>query len=514
MGWAFRVRPALWESSRSTRARRVEGAIDWRQYALLATSIGVPVVLFALRMQRAVLAWVCVTLFIHLFDTTVLTNLYAGRIVGILFLPSLVGTAARWGKLPCLGWAVISLAYLAVLGVAFGFIWPWPDTTGYRPFTLQAPGRTLIYMARMLSDLSLTVFVLQQLRTSADLLFVARWMTYGATTSAFFGVVEMVIDVDFYYVVTGLKDYAVMTWRSRGISYEPRGLGLACDYALLALLIGQQRISKGWWWMLPLNLMGLLTTLSTSSIIMFAAGTCVAMMFLPIKVRMAAAAGVGGLVLSVGVAAILSPQLLEMGSSFFEDRLDSKARLDKNVVARNIFESVALKLEVFDASASLFLIDQPIYALVGTGPGLVSLPASDFIPPGLYTALWGADMGINNPPMHGPLLELSNGGVLGLACWIAMILSILASLNRMQRIAPTAEDRENWRFAYAYMLVAVVFTILQVSISPVWAVIVGFGAGGQLAQLRAIAAARQSRKSHAVNRPDSLTAPLPLKRAA
>ncbi|MBK6799329.1 MAG: hypothetical protein IPG76_21730 [Acidobacteria bacterium] len=50
-------------------------------------------------------------------------------------------------------------------------------------------------------------------------------------------------------------------------------------------------------------------------------------------------------------------------------------------------------------------MDQPLYAIMGTGPGLVSLPASDYVPPRLYSLIWTPETGVNSPPYHGSYLN-------------------------------------------------------------------------------------------------------------
>ncbi|MBK9316493.1 MAG: hypothetical protein IPM55_19950 [Acidobacteria bacterium] len=56
-----------------------------KQIAILFTAFAVPILLLLFKQQRILLAWVGVTLLVHIFDTSIYTNLAAGRLVGLAF---------------------------------------------------------------------------------------------------------------------------------------------------------------------------------------------------------------------------------------------------------------------------------------------------------------------------------------------------------------------------------------------------------------------------------------------
>jgi hypothetical protein len=180
--------------------------MDLRQLILLAIAVAVPLGLFALNRQRLVLGWVCLTLSVHIFDTTIITNLPAARIVGLLYLPYALLIARSWLRLvPAQLW-LLGFLYLAALGLVFGFLWPWPDTSGNRPLTMTAPGRAIVYLSRLLADLSLTIFVARELRKPGALLFLGRAFVLGAVISALAGIVNLLRPgFDPYFAITGLR---------------------------------------------------------------------------------------------------------------------------------------------------------------------------------------------------------------------------------------------------------------------------------------------------------------------
>lgn len=452
--------------------------MDLRQLVLLAIAVSVPAGLFAFNRNRLVLGWVCFTLSVHIFDTTIITNLPAARIVGLLYLPYAVLIVRSWLRLVPAQLLLMSFVYLALLGLVFGFLWPWPDTSGNRPLTMTAPGRAVVYLSRLLADLSLTIFVARELRKPGALRFLGGMFVLGATVSALAGIVNLLRPgFDPYFTLTGLRNLnGVQIFRSRGLSFEPRGLGMACVYALMILLMLPGRISLLRQSLIVVNLLGILVSYSTSSLALFAAGIVTAWIFINNRMRMLL---VGMLVVAgifVGIGAVVVPQHFAVAIHTVMDHLDPTERRMGGVEPQNLGEAIAYRLDSFDASALLFLLDQPEYIVVGTGPGMMLLPASDYVPPGIFSLIYPKERGLDGLPTHGPLLELSNGGVLGLGLWLAQILYCWSALRAVVRRQTNQRRAQEWRFGEALFVIGVVFYTLQTSItSPIWAVMLAIG---------------------------------------
>jgi hypothetical protein len=111
----------------------------------------------------------------------------------------------------------------------------------------------------------------------------------------------------------------------------------------------------------------------------------------------------------------------------------------------------------------------PLYAITGTGPGLISLPASEHVPSGVYKIVFPI---IDSPPAHGILLELANTGIVGVTTWIFQVASIffLGRRLRGRRGLPFPPEAVTRIFLAAAALYSV-----QVSPSPFWAVFLGLG---------------------------------------
>lgn len=453
-------------------------AVLARQIVLLAISVSVPALLILFNKPRHLVGWCCFTLFTEVFDTTIFTNLPAGRVVGLVYLPVAIVAARDWLKLtPARAW-LVNFIYLIGLGVLFGFVFPWPDSTGgFRPFNLMPQGRTIVYLVRVLSDFSVTILVVRALRDPSDTRIVTKWLTYGAAVTGAAGVVGYLLNIDFYLLITGLREYATRDFRERGLSFEPRGLGLSCAYGLTLLLIKPRRTQKDWLVMIPIA-GGLLFSFSTSGLACFAVGVALVFCFGSGRNRIALATAAIALLLMLTIIAVVRPALFGDATHEISSRLEGRGTTEANDPP-NMAEAIALRLDVFDASAALFLVRNPRYIFIGTGPGLVSLPASFHVPKGIYTVVW--PNGIDSLPTHGLLHELANSGVIGIVTWLIGVWSSMKALNYF---AAHDHRRGPYREARLVFIVGMVFFLLQISPSPIWAVFRGVGWHAVAARLR------------------------------
>lgn len=452
---------------------------DSRQIVLLVIALIIPLYLMWTKRHRFLLSCVCFSFFVQVFDTAILINLPVGRIVGLLYLPQAISQLRHWAKLgPVKAW-LASYGWLLVLGLCFGFIWPWPDTTYNRPFTLAAQGKTIIYSARLLMDLSLAIFFAVEILRARSLWWIGRAIVAGSTVSAIAGLFQFATNIDLYYIITGLGEQILNLGRVRGLVGEPRALGLSCTYGIMTLLIGRNRIFTLWIVLLLLNLTALLLTYSASSMVLFGVGIIVSWLFFSNRERLIIAGAACLTATIIFLASVFAPNQFKLAIETLSLRFDPDIKL-AGIPPGTFGQEIAYRLDVFDASALLFMLDQPLYALVGTGPGLVPLPASEYVPPGLYSLIWTPELGINSPPFHGPLLELSNGGVLSLFLWIAQVASCWIALRFLyKRSGNLSEDAgwqsDNWKFGYALFLVGAAFYIVQASYTPLWCVFLGIG---------------------------------------
>ena len=139
----------------------------------------------------------------------------------------------------------------------------------------------------------------------------------------------------------------------------------------------------------------------------------------------------------------------------------------------NIIENLAFRMDILDGPALLFLFSNPLYLLVGSGPGLVNLPATDYLPPS-KDFNWAADTGINTPPSIGLVIELSNTGIIGLGLWFIICICIFRAFNFLGKL--NAPESRAWRIGKGAFAAVLGVYIMQVSpLSPNWAVFLGIG---------------------------------------
>ena len=459
-----------------------------RQVILLMIALGVPTVFLIFRREKMLLVWVGATLFVQVFDTALITNLPAGRVVGILYLPCAILSFPNIISNRNFRYALWSVAYLGVLAIVFGFILPWPDLTHVRPYTLRAEGKAVIYFFRTVSDLSLALFIFLQCRSREAVVRLRQGLLAGALLTSFAGLIQEVFGLNLYVAITGLRtDLLARIIRPQGLSYEPRGLGLAAVWGFFLAFAPGRKISKRSLLAGLICAAGFAVAGSFSAVAMFIAGAVVA-----VWVGLGTAIGrrrfvtIAALSLLAAIIWILGTDIRQR-TAFY---LDPSNRIG-DVPVKNLVDQVVYRLDIYDAAALAFLVHNPLYAFVGTGPGLVCLPATAYIPPGKYSVIWDVTLGkgLDSPPTLGILLEVANGGMLALALWLAQILVAFRWTYPRRKIAPSGWTFSDWVFMGRFIRFGVVFYIVQNSVSPVWAVVSGFlflAAGCRSAKRRAV----------------------------
>jgi hypothetical protein len=144
------------------------------------------------------------------------------------------------------------------------------------------------------------------------------------------------------------------------------------------------------------------------------------------------------------------------------------------VQATNWFEEIAFRVEVFDTVALLFLAAHPIYILFGTGPGLISIPATPYLPISIYYVEYFRLTGVNSPPTMGGLLELSNAGLIGLFFWLAFFITSLKAINYL--VKHNSFERRQWETGrVAFVAAAAIYLVAAGFLSSFWPLFMGVG---------------------------------------
>lgn len=443
--------------------------LEPRQLFLFAVALFVPLYLIVMHSERWLLAWVCVTAGINIFDTTIFVNMVAGRIVGLLLIPQALRSLPLMIRVKPAQAVVVGYVYLILTGVVFGFLSPWSDGGLIRAFNQIAPGRTVIYLGRTAADISISFFIARQVIKRKCTDEVVRFLLFGTSIAALGGILEFASAADLYNIITGLSPFQD-EFRVRGFNYEPRGLGLMVVYGFtLAILIWSRRRTWTISGLAVLHAAALFMTSSTSALVALGAGVFGFNLF----DKRARKATAGVLLLSTLFCGCLAVS----GNSYIAYFIEhSRLRLSgerSDMPSPNLIQNLANRMEIFDGPALLFLASNPSYLLSGTGPGLVHLPATAYVSQNALSA-WTIDTGINSIPTMGLLLEVSNMGVIGLLLWLIICVSSFHAFSRLARYHP--DEREKWlTMRAAFTIGAAIYSVQTSPYSMIWPIFVGTG---------------------------------------
>jgi hypothetical protein len=444
-----------------------------------------PLFLILTGRRQALLVWLCLTCSVDIFNAHLLVNLPAAAITGLLLLPLTV----RWM------WAVVrtlsgralllKFAYVVLLGGVFGFIFPWPDYGLQLAFNQTAQGRSIIYLVHLLGDVSVAVYVADCVRGRGDMLRLLRYLVMGTSLASAAGVLSRYVAVDLYTLFTGLASQQTAL-RLHGLNYEPRGLGLMAAYGLVlsCALLAYRRSP----WLMAAALLdaaALYLAVSLSAVAAAAAGL-VGLVATYRRLRWPVVASLASLWLLLLALSTWAPGWQQQWALHAGDHETTEVTQSG---ANNWISRLAIRSGVFDAGAVLFLAQHPAYLLSGTGPGLITLPASEVeahLP--VYRWLWNQDAsaGLAVPPTIGALREISDGGLVSLALWLCMYWVAWRKLVRLG-----GRDRA-WEVAAAFLVgAACIYAVQASTVSAMAYLILGLGlAGDRLSRPSALLPAR------------------------
>lgn len=357
--------------------------------------------------QRAVcwIAWVTV---LDIFNSQLYLNLPAVVLFGFVALPYVWIRRRSVFRGGGPGAFVAFLPLLVVLGIYYGLVNPWPDPTGSRSPKDLAPARALLHLGRTLLEFSTAFFLMTEIQSRArtTVSTYLRTVFFGSIVLCLSAIAEKYLRMDAYHFFTGGREL-LLPDRLRGFSYEPRGLGQNLVYA--TILLPWTPLPRWKYLAAPVFLViGFVGAFSFTGAMVLITGALSLCVYLLLKnrslVRRNLVKIAAGVAASVAAFSLLLSMVPRSGKDYMAERL-------------NVLRSprIVEKLEVFDAAAINFLNHHPEHYLLGTGPGLVYLPATHYILP-RDMVLWSG--GFQALPHMGLVLILSNAGLLGLSLFL------------------------------------------------------------------------------------------------
>ena len=430
---------------------------------------GVPCWLLVRQNHKGVILWLGATFGAEMLNFRLIANVSPQNVVGLLCLPVALSAITRKGS-PIAALIRANLLLLIVLGILFGFLFPWIDITGERRLNQLAQGRSVIYLLHTIADISVAAYVARALREEGALHRLFRYLLIGTSIAAAGVLLEWITEIDFFSILVPDSPDWTSIGRLRGFHGEPRTVGQLCTFGLLLLMglhgLGWKRIP-----LLVLHGMALAFTASTSALLTLVCGT----------ILLVLGAGIGRwrtlaliLVLTATGWFVASPfgsGLVDTWAPHVSARLSGENYLGAD---EGIGNAIASRLEVFDASALLFLWNNPGYFLFGAGPGLVSLPASAYVPNGVAYEIYGDR--IDSVPHMGFFLILADCGIVGIALWFMTVGVGYKRLN--DHATKHSGGRQPWLEARSFFLVISGLYLLQAS--PIWYIFLGVAWGADV----------------------------------
>jgi hypothetical protein len=251
--------------------------------------------------------------------------------------------------------------------------------------------------------------------------FLFGGLAVGSVFSALGLFLEMLSRIDIYYFFTGW-DPRVIGPRPRGFNREPRIAAYACTIGLLVLLLPTLKINiRKRFAAIAVVFAGFYCAASVSGALLLAAGLVVLSGFYGYYRHEFKNESklLGRSIAFLFAAAVVSMLILPNNGWHYAIRSKKEAYWDSKPTAvlypyPNKFLAY---FEQFDAGAIDFFVENPRHVLFGTGPGLITLPAS-------------FRQKMDSGPQIGVIHLISNFGIIGLALWLFMLLLMLRSQSK------------------------------------------------------------------------------------
>ena len=397
------------------------------QWLLLSLCALIPIYfIYVKKNQGWAVQWLVIIIVLDIFNSQLYMNVSAILIFGLVAVPYLWHRRVILFSNPAVKVFFAYFILLTALGLIYGFIHPWPDSTGLRSIKDQASMRTILHLGRTFCEWNAIFYLALQLQANskATLNLFLKTLFYCSIILILSTLIEKYFEFDSYHFFTGGRQLLIPD-RPRGFCYEPRGLSQNLAYAILLtpfVPLGQWRYA-----LIPVFfLFAFFITISFTGLMVLGTGLAIILLIFIFKKKDLLKLHVKKIVFAgLGLATLFGALIVFMPA---HENNHLRERL-------SYFSSshLAEKLEVFDAAAVNFFVHHPGYEIFGTGPGLISLPAGEYILE-RDRALWGNHF--EALPHMGLVLILSNSGVVGLIVFLYALFLALRAKNSIENFTP------------------------------------------------------------------------------
>ncbi len=410
--------------------------------------------------DKKLITWIALCVTLDIFNSQVYLNLTALKLTGLVALPYAFLNLKNIFQNKGVKLLLLFFLLMLSLGIIYGYLIPWEDPTGLRKFKDLPQGRSILHLGSMFLEFLVAVVLSKKFFIKENRDHAIKVLYYGCLILGLSMLIEFILSqlnqhFDFYHFFTGGREYHVPK-RMRGFAYEPRGAAQNCAYGILiSIIYFRKSYLKLICSILFFTVVGFVLTFSMTGLITLCCGLAIlfgTLIYLThlgkaqIKIKYV----VHGITTFIIFASTL-------GIYFYNNSgHDSKWQAWMTNFKKRSFilesNSLAGKLEVFDGAAVNFLSQNKKHLLIGTGPGLVALPATNYI---LEKDRRDFPVMFNALPHMGAILMLSNGGILAISIWLILFFTCL------QRIILDLKQNDSSQLFLTYILFMLLY-LLQI----------------------------------------------------
>lgn len=346
-------------------------------------------------------------------------NLQATHIIGVIFFIDLFRGKIKKSTLnkSYVKLLLFWLTLLVFLMFIYGWLFPWVDTSGERGWNQQAQGRSIIFTIGMMLQIFSFIYFSSKNFSSKQFYKTINIIVFTLFLCALFTFLD-VLGIEIFNILnpSASRDigFGIIN-RARGIQGEPRVNSQVLAFGIITLFIFNNIKYRRY--LIIILMIAFYYSMSLSGIIFILVG--VGVLFFSGTFYKKNKRGIIAILIAIPIGFSI-PQVSNKVFSGF----------NKYLLSKSVHINDHGGFEVFDASAISFLIDNPEYLFLGTGPGLISLPASDYIP--LYAQrIYGNK--IDSIPHMGIIQLVANTGFIGLFIWIIYFYKVYNNLKYMSK---------------------------------------------------------------------------------
>jgi len=322
---------------------------------------------------------------------------------------------------------------------------------GYRTWTQQASGRSVVTLVRYLSEFCIALYLAWTILTNkVNMQFIIKAIGWITVVSFLVGIFEYVSG--FPLIRSLIQDTPkILADRFLGLCGEPKTFGRNAALAYVIILAYYLKIEKNkkLLFFIIINTLAIILSLSASTFILFALFN----IFILANTR------------KLQVLFLILP-LAFVGYWLIRDNPvfeETKIKIDKALLgSEDLLEysntatgamAVVSRFDIFDHLGYIFLLNNPVYFLTGTGPNLISIPASEYVADYPMYSFYAEIGGIDSVPnvMFNNVLAAS--GIMGLILFTVFFY-------RLYEFAKT----DKTGFSKNLVVIALIFNMVYFSI--------------------------------------------------